>query len=112
MQEVIITRVIGIPHDKVEIDYKENSIYVNGEKLSEPYLTEPMTERSVFASVFKDAKTGRYVYNVPFDKYLVLGDNREHSTDGRVFGFVTRDEILGKAVFRYYSEKGDFGFIE
>lgn len=112
MQEVIIKRIIGIPNDKVEIDYKENSVYVNGEKLSEPYLSETMTERSVFAEVFKDEKSGRYVYNVPFDKYLVLGDNREHSTDGRVFGFVTRDEILGKAVFRYYSEKGSFGFIE
>ncbi len=112
MHEVIIKRIIGTPNDKVEIDYKESAVYVNGEKLSEPYVSGTMTERSAFADVFFEAASGRYVYNVPFGKYLVLGDNRDHSTDGRIFGFVTRDEILGKAVFRYRSEKGTFGAVE
>lgn len=112
MKEIIVKRIIGVPNDKVEIDYSEGSVYVNGEKLSEPYVNGTMTERSTFASVFSDPASGRYVYKVPFDKYLVLGDNRDHSTDGRVFGFVTRDEILGRAVFRYWSDEGSIGFIE
>ncbi|MBR6101565.1 MAG: signal peptidase I [Ruminococcus sp.] len=107
MKEVIIKRIIGVSGDRIEIDYKENAVYVNGEKLSEPYVREPMTERDSFAPTFRDEKTGRYIYTVPFDKYFILGDNRNHSTDGRIFGFVTRDEILGRVVFRYSSPSGN-----
>ena len=112
MQEVIIKRIIGEPNDTVEIDYRENTVRVNGEKLDEPYVSERMQRRDSFAEVFRE-DTDKYTYKVPFGKYLVLGDNRNHSTDGRVFGFVTRDEIVGKAVFRYYSRtgKGSFGTI-
>lgn len=111
MKEVIVKRVIGEPNDRVEIDYSENAVYVNGERLSEPYLHEPMIEKDNFAPTFKDAKTGRYVYRVPFGKYFVLGDNRNHSTDGRIFGFVTEDEIIGRAFMRYSSEKGQVGLL-
>lgn len=112
MKEVIIKRIIGTSGDRVEIDYKENAVYVNGEKLSEPYVRETMTERDIFAPSFKDKASGRYVYRVPFGKYFVLGDNRNHSTDGRIFGFVTRDEVLGKVVFRYSSDKASVGKIK
>ena len=111
MKEVIIKRIIGEPNDIVRIDYKENAVYVNDEKLDEPYVTGTMSDRSVFADVFFDDRTKSYVYKVPFGKYLVLGDNRNHSTDSRVFGFVTRDEIIGRAVFRYSSEKGSIGTL-
>ena len=112
MQEVIIKRIIGGPNDTVEVDYLNNSVTVNGEKLEEPYVRETMKQRSTFSEAFREGPAGKYVYNVPFGKYLVMGDNRNHSTDGRVFGFVTRDEIIGKAVFRYYSERGDIGGID
>lgn len=112
MQEVIIKRIIGCPNDTVEIDYNENTVKVNGERLSEPYVRETMQQRDMFSGAFREGE-GRYVYNVPFGKYLVLGDNRNYSTDSRRFGYVTRDEIVGKAVFRYYSGsgKGSFGSI-
>jgi len=111
MKEVIVKRVIGVSNDKVEIDYSENAVYVNGERISEPYLHEPMIERDSFAPTFKDANTGRYVYRVPFGKYFVLGDNRNHSTDGRVFGFVSADEIIGRAFMRYSSDKASVGLL-
>ena len=111
MKEVIVKRVIGISNDRVEIDYSENAVYVNGERISEPYLHEPMVERDSFAPTFKDANTGRYVYRVPFGKYFVLGDNRNHSTDGRVFGFVSTDEIIGRAFLRYSSKKASLGLL-
>ena len=112
MQEVIIKRIIGEPNDTVEIDYRENTVSVNGERLDEPYVRETMTNRGAFAEAFRE-EGDKYIYKVPFGKYLVLGDNRNHSTDGRVFGFITRDEIVGKAVFRYYSRtgKGSIGSI-
>ena len=112
MKEIIVKRIIGVANDVVEIDYKENAVYVNGERLEEPYVRETMNEREAFADVFYDEASKRYVYRVPFNKYLVLGDNRNHSTDGRIFGFVTRDEIIGKAVFRLYSKEGKLGTIE
>lgn len=112
MNEVIVKRIIGLPNDTVEIDYKEAAVYVNGQRLNEPYVREEMTEREVFAPSFKDNETGRYIYRVPFGKYFILGDNRNRSTDSRIFGFVTRDEILGRAFFRYSSDKGDKGFID
>ena len=112
MNEVIVKRVIGEPNDRVEIDYLENAVYGNGERISEPYLHEAMIEKDSFAPSFKDAKSGRYIYRVPFGKYFVLGDNRNHSTDGRVFGFVTEDEIIGRAFLRYSSDKGDVGLLD
>lgn len=111
MNEVIVKRIIGMPNDTVEIDYKENAVYINGERLNESYVNEAMTEREVFAPSFKDAETGKYIYRVPFGKYFILGDNRNHSTDSRIFGFVTRDEILGKTFFRYSSDKESIGSI-
>ena len=112
MQEVIIKRIIGEPNDTVEIDYSENTVRVNGEKLDEPYVNEKMQQKDTFSQAFRESGD-KFVYKVPFGKYLVLGDNRNHSTDGRVFGFITRDEIVGKAVFRYYSPsgKGSIGSI-
>ena len=112
MKEVIAKRVIAEAGDVLEIDYSANSVYRNGEKLDEPYVRETMTDRPEFAPDFKDGKSGRYVYRVPFGKYFVLGDNRNHSTDSRIFGFVTRDEIICKAYFRYSSDKGGFGTVE
>lgn len=110
MGEVIVKRVIGEPNDHIEIDYSESAVYVNGERLSEPYLHETMTERDIFAPTFK-AQSSRYVYRVPFGKYFVMGDNRNHSTDGRVFGFVDTDEIIGRAFLRYSSEKASIGML-
>lgn len=111
MNEVIVKRVIGEPNDRVEIDYSENAVYVNGERLNEPYLHEAMTERTLFAPTFKDEQSGRYVYRVPFGKYFVMGDNRDRSTDGRVFGFVDTDEIIGRAFLRYSSKRAQVGLI-
>lgn len=111
MNEVIVKRIIGEPNDIVEIDYVSDEVFLNGEKLEESYLHEKMSERNGFSGIYKDKAQGRYVYKVPFGKYLILGDNRNHSTDSRVFGFITRDEIIGKAVFRYYSKQGSFGAL-
>jgi signal peptidase I len=84
-----IKRVLGIPGDEVEIRY--GSVYVNGQKVEEPYLK----------AEFRDHESFRRMA-VPQDHYFVLGDHRNSSNDSRSWGFVPRDLIYGKAVFRYW----------
>ncbi len=91
--ENYVKRVIGLPGETVEI--RDAKIYIDGSgvPLEEDYLKEAWT-----------TATGPYVFEVPEHSYLVLGDNRNNSWDARYWEhtFVTEDEILGKAVFRYY----------
>jgi len=84
-----IKRIIGIPGDTVEI--KDGVVFVNGDKLDEPYV--PAEYRD---SVAMEKET------VPADDYFVLGDHRSSSNDSRVWGFVGRKAIYGKAVFVYW----------
>jgi len=85
-----IKRVIGVPGDRVEI--RDGAVFVNGIELDEPYIYGGPTE---------PAATGDSVV-VPNDSYFALGDHRSDSTDSRVFGFVHRDDIIGRAVVRYW----------
>lgn len=98
-EQLFIKRVIGTPGDVVEIKttyniqgLKETNVYVNGEKLYEPYIKEPM-----------DA-TADLQYLVPADCYFVMGDNRNNSLDSRYWQntFVERKDVLAKAIFKYY----------
>ena len=94
-----IKRVIATEGQHVEIDYARNSVYVDGEKIDEPYLGEEMRALAHLPITEID---------VPEDCVFVLGDNRNHSTDGRVIGPVSEDRIVGKAVVRFWP----FGGIE
>jgi signal peptidase I len=84
-----IKRIIGLPGDSVQIS--DGTVYVNGRLLREPYV--PVEYRD-HVSLPKES--------VPPDKYFVLGDHRSSSNDSRVWGFVDRKEIYGKAVFVYW----------
>ena len=86
-----VKRVIATEGQHVEIDYDTNSVYVDGEKLSEEYLGEPMLAQSTITEV-----------DVPEGFVFVLGDNRNHSTDGRVIGPIHKDNIIGEAVLRFW----------
>lgn len=92
---LIIKRVIGLPGDYVE--YKDNKLYINGEEVEDKYAKGDTNNFSL-----KDICYGCEV--IPKDKYLVLGDNREVSSDSRSkeLGLVSRDSITGKAVFRIW----------
>jgi signal peptidase I len=85
-----IKRVIGLPGDRVEI--KDGLVYVNGVELDEPYVFEGPTEPSVLGEVIV----------VPPGSYFAMGDHRSDSTDSRVFGFIERDDIIGRALVRYW----------
>ena len=84
-----IKRIIGLPGDYVEI--VDGTVYVNGQKLTEPYVPPEYRDH---------VETKKEV--VPPENYFVLGDHRSSSNDSRVWGFVERKEIYGKAVFVYW----------
>jgi signal peptidase I len=81
-----IKRLIGLPDDTVEIQAGE--VLVNGSKLSEPYVDAKMnlSHRSQRPML------------VPARSYYVLGDNRDNSSDSRIWGFVPEDFLIAKVV--------------
>lgn len=87
-----IKRVIGMPFDKFQIS--EGKIYINGEEYDEPYLNNVTTEAKTHL------KEGTE-YLVPEDSYVLLGDNRRDSLDSRNWGFIKKENIIGKPVLVY-----------
>lgn len=83
----IIKRVIATPGETVEI--KDGNVYIDGNPLEEPYIVE----------IPQGDLPPQYV---PEDHYFVLGDNRNHSSDSRVWGMVPRGSIVGKAWICYW----------
>ncbi|MBN1935749.1 MAG: signal peptidase I [Anaerolineae bacterium] len=86
-RELLIKRVIALPGETIEV--KEGGVYINGERLAEPYL---------------DIETyGNYgPLTVPVDSVFVMGDNRGASNDSRSFGPVRIDQIVGRAWVSYW----------
>lgn len=89
----VIKRVVAIAGDEVEI--KEGSVYINGEKINEPYINGTYTEGI-------EEEYQKIV--VPEGKIYVLGDNRIHngSMDSRIFGPISIKKVEGRAVLRFY----------
>lgn len=89
--QLFIKRVIGLPNETVTII--DGKVYIddNKEPLYEPYLAQEMV--GTFGP-----------YEVPENCYFMLGDNRNYSRDSRFWEntYVSKDKILGKALFRYF----------
>lgn len=103
--ELLVKRVIGVGGDTIKIDFDTWEIWVNGEYLEQPYLNEnpeyrkePM-ERGHLVDVDSD---NCITFTVEEGKVFFLGDNRNHSSDSRVFGQLDISEILGKVIYRVY----------
>ena len=96
--DFIIKRVIGLPGDNVE--YKDDILYINGKKINKRF-TNDETEDFTLDEICEITNT-KCNGKIPNDMYLVLGDNRDVSADSRIKGLFTKDQILGKAVFRIW----------
>ena len=98
----IIKRVIGLPGESVE--YKDNVLYINGEKVDDPY---PSTKTDDFS--IQDIGHEK----VPGDTYFVMGDNRADSLDSRYppVGVIKKDRILGRAKLRIWP-LSKFGIVK
>ena len=90
-----IKRVVGLPGDRIQI--RDHHVLVNGGALREPYVQAPWVETGDWPGPAPNS-----VDVVPGGSYFVLGDNRDHSSDSRVFGRVRQDDIDAKAVMRFW----------
>ncbi|WP_086936277.1 signal peptidase I [Chamaesiphon minutus] len=84
-----IKRIIGLPGDKIKI--QNGKVYINGKPLKENYILEPPSY-------------SHKLVLVPANSYFVLGDNRNNSYDSHYWGFVTRDLIVGKLIWKLESK--------
>lgn len=91
----IIKRIIGLPNESIE--YKDNELYINDEKLDLKDFSFEKTED--FKAVTKEGE------------YFVLGDNRDISKDSRYLGNFTKKEIIGRVRLRLYPFD-KFGIVE
>ena len=100
--KLLIKRFIAGPADWVDID-ADGNVSVNGEVLEEPYIVEKAYGETNI----------EFPYQVPENKYFLLGDNRNESIDSRntTVGCVSDDQVIGKVVFRVWP-LGDFGSVE
>lgn len=87
IKDAFIKRVVGLPGDKIEV--RNGTVLINDQVLQESYIAA-QPEYDLPASV------------VPPNSYLVLGDNRNNSCDGHFWGPVPRENLIGRAAFRFW----------
>lgn len=97
-----IKRVIGLPGDRVMV--KDGQVYLNGKLLNQTWL--PIDFVSEPGSFNEEGVE----MTVPQGMYLCFGDNRSHSRDGREFGPIKKELIVGRAFFKYWP-LASMGFV-
>ncbi len=95
-----IKRVIGLPGETLEI--RGRQVLINGVPLSEPYA---VTSDGPFARAGDRDRLGPLV--IPPGKLFMMGDNRDHSMDSRVWGFLDIQKVKGKAFVVYFSIRSE-----
>ena len=116
IRQTFVKRVIGIPGDHIRVENKQ--VFRNGEKLNEPYKVHKASYLDPYRDNFpsqpyhslsdralemleRNVVNGEVV--VPPQSYFAMGDNRDNSLDSRYWGFVPRENIIGKPLIIYWS---------
>ena len=106
-EENYVKRIIGLPGEKVVLENSQIYVYKADGSLKYGPLEEPYLKDDVWMSLGE-----KYEFNVPEDRYLVLGDNRKNSADARTWYrmkgdvdeiYIHKDKILAKALFIYWN---------
>ena len=112
LDKLIVKRVIAVGGQSVTVDYIAGTVAVDGCIIDEPYLKyHALNDVGGFDMSFYDTEKEVYEYQVPEGYVFLMGDNRDHSKDSRAIGAVSEDEIVGKAIFRFYSERARIGAL-
>jgi signal peptidase I len=116
---IVVKRIIGIPGDRIHL--RDGVVYRNGERVNEPYLyprESPDEYRDNFPAISPQdsriavddawAVTLPAVIQgddivVPKESYFAMGDHRDVSLDSRYWGFIPRENIMGRPMFIYWS---------
>ena len=101
-----IKRVIGLPGDRIEI--KGYELFINGNKVKQELL-DKSSEESFYLETIDDidhivrilgiSEYENFVWDVPPNKYLVIGDNRDNSLDSRAWGYFSKENLIGRGEF-------------
>ncbi|MDC1070903.1 signal peptidase I [Acidimicrobiia bacterium] len=83
-----IKRIVGLPGDDINIDNFGN-VYRNNQLV-------------IFDGILNETFSSKNNFIIPNNSYFVMGDNRKNSEDSRIFGYVPRSNIIGKAYFKVY----------
>jgi signal peptidase I len=120
LSQTLVKRLIGTPGDRLKID--RGVVYRNGVRLNEPYVyhkyvydpaldnfpnpccrpvKEQLAQEAQQEMLDRNVTAGEVV--VPPNRYFAMGDNRDNSSDSRYWGFVPRENIIGKPFLIYWS---------
>ena len=94
-----IKRVVGMPGDTVEIKPElsgKYTVYINDKPFDEPYIQSPYDYRPCTRNMYCGP------FQIPENYYLMLGDNRGNSQDGRYWGLLHKDRFIGRAVVVFW----------
>ena len=116
LSQTFVKRVVGIPGDRLRLIDKQ--VYLNGKPIEEPYVIHKTPYIDTYRDNFPSSPNTQ-VYEpaidmlenhvvdqevvVPPGQYFAMGDNRDLSLDSRYWGFVPRENIIGKPIVIYWS---------
>jgi signal peptidase I len=129
----VVKRIIGVPGDRIHL--RNGEVYRNGEKLNEPYINHDRDEPSDYyrnnfpavppadpnISPIWETELPSHIEGgdlvVPPGHYFAMGDHRGVSLDSRYWGFIPKENVIGRPMFIYWSfetpgdqyRKTDFG---
>jgi len=116
----LVKRIVGLPGDRIHV--RDGALYRNGEKLNEPYVHHKRGDFNPYRDEFPSVPpSGNYGVTsqewettlpshiqgedvvVPPNTYFGMGDNRDNSKDSRYWGFIPRENVIGRPMFIYWS---------
>ncbi len=115
----VVKRIIGVPGDRIHL--RNGEVYRNGEKLNEPYINHDRDEPSDYyrnnfpavppsdpnISPIWETELPSHIQGedlvVPPDHYFAMGDHRGVSLDSRYWGFIPKENVIGRPMFMYWS---------